>query len=210
MTSNIRIFSCVRNFATHTRFQIQCVLFWIWVANLWLGDLNNHVCYEISKLFGGKSKCLNRFWLRESVLGYYWGAWLLVVNHMLSERLLFVFRTPFIGNNMWSIKICTCGFLDSLLGHTLCAWFSPQTKHSCLDLQVFTEWPKHPGGGLPYVGYTGMCHRPGSIFHFQKSRTGPKFWSFTSEQALPFEVLLQNRILFWQAGLKRLAQMSKS
>ena len=35
-----------------------------------------------------------------------------------------------------------------------------------------------PGGGgeeLPYVGYTGMCHRPGSIFHFQKFRTGPKF-----------------------------------
>ena len=31
------------------------------------------------------------------------------------------------------------------------------------------------GRGLPYVGYTGMCHRPGSIFHFQKSRTGPKF-----------------------------------
>ena len=31
------------------------------------------------------------------------------------------------------------------------------------------------GGGLPNVGYTGMCHRPGSIFHFQKSRTGPKF-----------------------------------
>ena len=79
-----------------------------------------------------------------------------------------------------------------------------------------------PGeGGLPYVGYTGMCHRPESIFHFQKiqnrpqilkfySRTGPTFWSFTPEQALPFEVLLQNRILFWQFGLKRLAQMSKS
>ena len=49
------------------------------------------------------------------------------------------------------------------------------------------------GGGLPNVGYTGMCHRPGSIFHLQKSRTGPKFlkfysrtgptfWSFTPEK----------------------------
>ena len=32
-----------------------------------------------------------------------------------------------------------------------------------------------PRGELPYVGYTGIYHRPGSIFHFQKSRTGPKF-----------------------------------
>ena len=53
-----------------------------------------------------------------------------------------------------------------------------------------------PGGdflmpGLPNAGYTGMCHRPGSIFHFQKSRTGlfglfsrtgPDFQSFTPEQ----------------------------
>ena len=38
-----------------------------------------------------------------------------------------------------------------------------------------------PSTGAPYVGYTGMCHQPGSIFHFQKSRTGPNF-----------EVLLQN------------------
>ena len=42
-----------------------------------------------------------------------------------------------------------------------------------------------PEGGLPYVGYKGMCHRPGSIFHFQKS-----------EQAPNFEVLLQNRPYF--------------
>ena len=66
------------------------------------------------------------------------------------------------------------------------------------------------GGGLPYVGYMGMCHRPGSIFHFQKSRTGPKFWGFTPEQALLFDILLQNRILFSQSGLRCLAQMSKS
>ena len=45
-----------------------------------------------------------------------------------------------------------------------------------------------PGGeGLPNVGYTGMCHQPGSICHFQKSRTGP---------ILNFEVLLQNRPYF--------------
>ena len=46
------------------------------------------------------------------------------------------------------------------------------------------------GGELPNVGYTGMCHRPGSIFHFQKPRTSPKFWSFTPEQAPLFGVLL--------------------
>ena len=28
---------------------------------------------------------------------------------------------------------------------------------------------------LPNVGYTGMCHRPGSIFHFRKSRADPDF-----------------------------------
>ena len=52
------------------------------------------------------------------------------------------------------------------------------------------------GGELPYVRYTGMCHRPGSSFHFQKSRTGPKFLNFTPEQALLFEGLLQNRPYF--------------
>ena len=46
------------------------------------------------------------------------------------------------------------------------------------------------GGVLPNVGYTGMCHRPGSIFHFQKSRTGPKFRSVTPEQVLLFEVFI--------------------
>ena len=34
------------------------------------------------------------------------------------------------------------------------------------------------GGGLTNVGYTSMCHRPGSIFHFQKSRTGPQILNF--------------------------------
>ena len=60
----------MRNFATHARFQVQCVLLWVWIANLWLGDLDNHVCYEFGDLLGGKSKCLYRFWLQESVLAY--------------------------------------------------------------------------------------------------------------------------------------------
>ena len=34
-------------------------------------DLNNHVCYKFSELFGGKSEGLIWFWLRESVLAYY-------------------------------------------------------------------------------------------------------------------------------------------
>ena len=42
------------------------------------------------------------------------------------------------------------------------------------------------GGGLPNVGYTGMCHRQGSIFHLQKSRTGAKFWNFYSRTGPAF------------------------
>ena len=49
----------MRNFATHARFQVQCVLLWDWIANLWLGDLDNHVCYEFGEPFGSKSKCLH-------------------------------------------------------------------------------------------------------------------------------------------------------
>ena len=66
-------------------------------------------------------------------------------------------------------------------------------------------YPGGRGGGeeLPNVGYMGMCHLPGSIFHFQKSRTGSKFLNYFQEQAIIFKVLLQNRILFWQSGLKR-------
>ena len=41
-------------------------------------------------------------------------------------------------------------------------------------------------GGLPDVGYTGMCHQPGSIFHLQKSRTGPKFLKFYSRTGPTF------------------------
>ena len=81
------------------------------------------------------------------------------------------------------------------------------TENICSDIQG--AWT--PGGGnFLMSSIPGMYHRPGLIFHFQKSRTGPKFWSFTPEQALPFEVLLQNKILFWQSGLKCPAQMSKS
>ena len=64
-------------------------------------------------------------------------------------------------------------------------------------------------GELPYVGYMGICHRPGSIFRFQKSRTSPEFWTFFPEQALIFKVLLMNRILFWESGLKPEFQTSK-
>ena len=57
------------------------------------------------------------------------------------------------------------------------------------EIHLMRSWCRLKSwGGLPYVGYTGMCHRPGSIFHFQKSRTGHKFWGFTPEQALLFEV----------------------
>ena len=121
------IFSGLWNFATHTRFQVQRVLFWVRVAaDLRLGDLNNHICYKFSELFGCKSEGLIGFWLRESVLAYYWGVWLLIVDHMLSERLLFVFRTPFVRSNMWSVTICTCGF----------SWFSTRASFTWMILST--------------------------------------------------------------------------
>ena len=65
--------------------------------------------------------------------------------------------------------------------------------HGMLEISSFSATCEPRGGELPNVGYTGMCHRPGSIFHLQKSRTGSKvlkfysrigpiFWSFTPEQ----------------------------
>ena len=42
------------------------------------------------------------------------------------------------------------------------------------------------GGEFPNVGYMGMCHRLGSIFHLQKSRTGPKFLKFYSRTGPTF------------------------
>ena len=52
---SLRIFLAACETATHTRFQIQCVLLGVRAANSRLGDLNNHVCYKFSELFGSKS-----------------------------------------------------------------------------------------------------------------------------------------------------------
>ena len=60
------------------------------------------------------------------------------------------------------------------------------------EKRVWQRFGQNPGGeGLPYVGDTDMCHRPRSIFQFQKSRTGPEFWTFFPEQDP-----------FWQSGLE--------
>ena len=48
------------------------------------------------------------------------------------------------------------------------------------------------GGRLPNVRYTGMCHRPWSIFHFQKSRTGPQVLRFYSRTGSFFDNLNSN------------------
>ena len=48
--------------------------------------------------------------LREDVLAYNRGVGLLVVDHMLPKRLLFVLWTPFVRSNMWSVTVCTCRF----------------------------------------------------------------------------------------------------
>ena len=44
--STPNVFGCSGNFSTHTGFQVQSVLFWVGIANLRLGDFDNHVCYE--------------------------------------------------------------------------------------------------------------------------------------------------------------------
>ena len=87
------------------------------------------------------------------------------------------------------------------------------SKHSlsllllyCLRHGHDKPWKQEAGGrgGLPNVRYTGMCHRPGSIFHLQKSRTGPQIFEVLLQNRPYFlKFLLQNRILFWQSGLQR-------
>ena len=45
------------------------VLLWGWVANLWLGDLYNHICCDFSELLCCEIKCfICGFRLQESVL----------------------------------------------------------------------------------------------------------------------------------------------
>ena len=50
-----------------------------------------------------------------------------------------------------------------------------------------------PRGQLSNVRYTGMCHRPGSIFQLQKSRTGPKFLKFYSRTGPTFSSFTQEQ-----------------
>ena len=49
------------------------------------------------------------------------------------------------------------------------------SRLSCVSILKKLHVNPREVGDLPNVGYMGMCHRPGSIFHFQKSRTGPEF-----------------------------------
>ena len=68
------------------------------------------------------------------------------------------------------------------------------------DLPLIYPW--FLGEGLPNVRYTGVCHRPGSIFTSRNPEQAPNFQVF-SRTALIFKVLLQNRILFVKSGLER-------
>ena len=38
------------NFSAHAGFQIKHVLVRVWVSYLWLGYLNDHICYELCEL----------------------------------------------------------------------------------------------------------------------------------------------------------------
>ena len=44
-----------------------------------------------------------------------------------------------------------------------------ERRHTTQFGIISVQYPS-PGGELRNVGYTGMCHPPGSIFHFQNSR----------------------------------------
>ena len=57
------------------------------------------------------------------------------------------------------------------------------------------------GGGRGGSLMSGMCHWPGSIFHFQKSRTSPEFGSF-SRTGPDFLNITQDPDPFWQSCLK--------
>ena len=67
-TFNI-ILAALETLRTMLDFRSRVSCFGFYVANLWLGDLYDHICYEFSKLLGCETKCLIcGFRLRESVL----------------------------------------------------------------------------------------------------------------------------------------------
>ena len=65
------------------------------------------------------------------------------------------------------------------------------------------------GGNFLMSGIQVCATDQGRFFTSKNPEQAPNFGIFTPEQALPFEVLLQNKILFWQSGVQCLAQMSK-
>ena len=101
---------------------------------MWLGYLNDHICYEFCQLFGCKRKCLNCFGLGESVLAYSCSIGFLDVHHMLPKCLLFVFSTHFIRCNMWPLTAGTLRFPSFLIRVS----FVGMTLTSD---QTFLSWP---------------------------------------------------------------------
>ena len=67
-----------------------------------------------------------------------------------------------------------------------------RTTRILLYMPILKWYLSPQGGELPNVGYTGMCHQPGSIFHLQKSRTGPKFLKFYSRTGSFLDNLVSN------------------
>ena len=84
------------------------------------------------------------------------------------------------------------------------------SKHSlsllllyCLRHGHDKPWKQEAGGDFLMSGIRVCATDQGRFFTSKNPEQAPNFWSFTPEQALLFEVLLQNRILFWQSGLQR-------
>ena len=71
-------------------------------------------------------------------------------------------------------------------------------------------YSSYPGEGDFLISGIRVCATDqGRFFTSKNSELAPNFWIFTPEQALLFEVLLQNRILFWQSGVQCPGQMPK-
>ena len=61
---------------------------------MWLGYLDGHIGYKFGELFDSKLESLLSFGLWVRFLAYCGGISFLVVDHMLSECLLFIFGHP--------------------------------------------------------------------------------------------------------------------
>ena len=115
-------------------------------------------------------------------------------------------------NLPWWIWICCGEFEFAVVNFNLTWWIwicRGEFEFAAVNFNMpWQLWATR--GGLPNVGYTGMSHRPGSIFHLQKSRIGPKFLKFYSRAGPTFlKFYSRTGSLFDNLVSNTPAQMSK-